>query len=638
MSNQPSSKSIIRDRYGAKSSYNRLRLNQPHINEKGLWEKNEYFYVWCPEFETEKADDGRPIDEWFDGEKSAVCAITIVKDLPPDVRRVPELTIEDRIRLLEEPLTHSDFNDLVAVQLGGNFPSWKISFEDDGERFCVAEVARELSSIEQTRLVRAIEILGFPVRIRVSEQHTEQGKAKPVKAPRTQDSRMTLLPSRYVRKNMGAAVADLVEADEEFWISHRSSLFTEEKQSAGDFLPDYFAQDSSSCLVDCSVFPPQNLRTYLSIYHVLYIVVPLEDKLTPFFAAAQVNQEDIFELARIGRVKFLIPQSVERYSAHFICEAAEKVSSSLLFSRRLCAATVVDARRRNPLFYPPFDIAERKIALRYLREIANNKSIGPIAQFYQGMYIEFKRIWSHFEYMLNLRGAMGTGALGIGALASVLYKSIHNRDLSLEFYSSAWPVEWASALNATVIPFHSDEFSTQTITELLASTYTGIQNNVLPNDIGSLQNVVQGLLTIDNDASIADFCAAFSGTEIDRFRKIAFEIAAHNQDEEYLHNAIEEFNTKVERFEKSQIRLRQLDIVGLLSAGTSIVASQMPDTASACVYVPLVIWLAKTIVDRKNVSKRLPDSRLLDTLNAINSFTNSDVVLVGRLRSCLRKE
>jgi hypothetical protein len=55
------------DFYGARKSYERLLLLQPHLRVSGLWQKDQFFFVVCPNLEDGLlTHDGQPLETWWD--------------------------------------------------------------------------------------------------------------------------------------------------------------------------------------------------------------------------------------------------------------------------------------------------------------------------------------------------------------------------------------------------------------------------------------------------------------------------------------------------------------------------------------------------------------------------------------------
>lgn len=256
--------------------------------------------------------------------------------------------------------------------------------------------------------------------------------------------------------------------------------------------------------------------------------------------------------------------------------------------------------------------------------------LGEVAQ-------ELKHIWSDMEYMMNFRGSMSTSVLGIGRLVSALVKGFTGKDLALELFTSAWNVEWGGVFDATVYPGRTEGYSEQGITEMIAGYYSGMEDKLVPNDPGSIEAVLEGLLAIDNDSALGDICEVFDGKDCDRLRNAVYEVALKNQDEGYLRCAIEKFNAKVEKYEGNTERLLSIDVAGALPIIATVAATMAGADPVAAGGVGLGTWLAKAMVSGKKASGIKPRSTILDTMKGINAFTPPDVVLVARLNSEVRR-
>jgi hypothetical protein len=464
MSSEPSYEPVD-DPYYARWSYERLLLLQPHIRVAGLWKHDQWFYAVCPDLEKGlAADDGQKLSQWFDNQGRAIGSpIRLVSRAPDGAVRVRERNAKELAELRGVPLTVSNVETCLAVSLPIGFPDFRLQTTPPD---AYVYVASALTPAQRRILEERLEPLRGGLRLTViidPERACQPPSMKP--------AALELIASKRLPSGFGGAVKRALEEDEEFWVKERQTVLASDFRKPAELLPEAFCSNASRCLVDASVFPPKNLRTYLSLYRNVAIVMPLAHSDQAILTSLRVNEDELVELARRRRIQFLLPQPVVRYPPRLLNRLAElEGQRPLLLSRRLAAATIADCRRRIPLLYPPFGIAERRLLLEGLAALTATDAAG-IAK---AIATELGRIWSPVEDNVEFRGAMATGFNGVGALSAAVLKHLTGHDQFLELCTAASSVEWAAALNATVFPVDVEGYSQQAATELCASLYSGI--------------------------------------------------------------------------------------------------------------------------------------------------------------------
>ena len=348
--------------------------------------------------------------------------------------------------------------------------------------------------------------------------------------------------------------------------------------------------------------------------------MPLADTFAEVLHSLGATEAELVLLAEAGRIRFLLPQPIDRYPAPLLNALAIRAPNSLLLSRTLAAATVADSRRRIPLLYPPLDITERHEVLRGLKgslEMLDAAS-RPLAA---AVFKALRRIWNRHEGWIARRGGTGTSQLGAGLIIAAAVDAVLGRDLLIELSHAAAYVEWAAALGAIVFPVVSDSYSEQGHAELCASVYSGVAEREVKVNFGQVDVVLRGILGLENDAPIADFQSAFEGEDVDRLRDIVSGIAEVNLDPEFLSHAISEFNSRVAQYEHRTEKQATHDLVGLAGALVPLVAER-----SSASFVGIGVWILNQLLTK------LPGGRLTDLVRGANAWARSDVVLVSRLR------
>lgn len=619
-----SSESAGRDRYGARFSYETLLLRQPHVPALGLYSKGVWFYVVCPGLEDAVADDGRPIVEWFEANRQLACPIRLVDAIPQDAKPVPHRTLAEVTDLSGEPLTSRDANLMMHQWLGHAFPFLSLKIVPNENS--TALVARPLTDDERNRLEVAYGRLGLwlPLQIEVTSS-VLQGPS-PKKRERQGD--LHLASSRWLPRNTSRQLRYRLEDDEDFWATARAVLWTEDAHEI-EALPAGFRGDAESrCLVDSAVCPPGNLRMYLVLHNPATFVLPLEQYTEAFLRSLDVTETELIKLCLMGRVQFVVPQSIDRYDQRFLTTLCEQASDALLFSRRLATETVVKSRSHVPLLYPAANIMERHQLLVALAGICTAEKDPRVRDLLTAVFGQLKRSWAETEYRLQFQGAMGTGFLGLAPAVAELIHKWSSVDVFVEASTAGFAVEWSNALGATLFPFHTEGYSAQRISEACASIYFGIPARDPVQAIGALEPILQGLLTPLNDADVIDLCRVFDGRSTKAFRETVQGIAEGAVTQEDLADEIGTFNRKVREFENREARLGWVD----LGAPATFLSPE-----GWLQYISLAAYIGAKLVSMRSARPTGWAGRLSDRLMATLTRSPREVVFVSRVGRQLTK-
>jgi hypothetical protein len=614
-------KQMWNDFCGARKSYERLLLLQPHIRVSGLWQKDYRFFVVCPDLQDGLlTHDGQPLNEWWNDSARVLCApMELVSAVPEGAVRLPERDIDELANLRGTPLTIPDIETLLGVALPCGFPAFGLE-TIQSDAFLYVETA--LSPAQTRLLYQHFEPIGADLHLKVIVDPARSKSHAPVAVT---GGGMNLVTSKRLAASFGAAAKVALEEDEDFWMRNRTKLFTGGIDATADLVPKAFRPDAGSCLVDASVFPPANLRTYLSLYNKILIVMPLDIAYTKALEALRATEDEVVELASRGRVQFVMPQSVHRYPPQLVSRLAELDNKPILLSRRLATLTVSDARRRIPFLYPPFGVADRRSMLEEFLAIANDAP----TETAKAIAVELGRIWCSAEEQIYFLGAMGTGLEGIGPLLAARIKAVTGSQVLLEMYRAAASVEWAAALGASVFPIQIDTYSDEAAVGLCASTYSGVPIET-PGPIGRTEIVIESLLALDDDAPIIEVADVFSGHDTDRLRKLVYGAVRSSSTAEELQKLVNGMNQRVKQFDHRMSHQTRSDFLALAGALAVFVPG-----------VPLLKFLnLGTYLLKQVFQNAQPNSattkRVVDWLRATNAWTTSDVVLVSRLRKDLK--
>jgi hypothetical protein len=577
----------------------------------------DYFIV-CSGVDSATAEDGTPIRTWFEGHAKIMCApVILVASIPPNAVEVPTRTLAELAIAKGDAVTVPDLFLDLSLLLPKTFPRFKFSDLGPGGAFTVTTES-SLTEEEKGHIQQAFR--GLAAASLDLHFDVVPGVANQTEFQRIIPGDLDLIPGRALPSRFTSDLRWLVEEDEERWVTNRVSLFTGKSTSAAEYLPPEFRPKRSRCLIDSTAFPPPNVRMFLPLFEETVLTMPLADTCAKVLNSLAATEAELVSLAEAGRVRFLLPQPIDRYPAPLLNALALRAPSSLLFSRTLAAATVADSRRRVPLLYPPLDITERHEVLRDLKGSLEMLDVTsrPLAA---AIFEALRCIWNRYEGWIARRGATGTSQLGAGRIIAAAVEAVLGRDLLIELSHAAAYVEWAAALGATVFPVVSDSYSEQGHAELCASVYSGVEGREVKVNFGQVDVVLRGILGLENDAPIADFQSAFQGGDVDRLRGIVSGIAEVNLAPEFLSHAVSEFNGRVAQFERRVEKQVTHDFVALAGALAPLVVER--PSAS---FVGIGVWILNQLLTK------LPGGRLTDLVRGANAWARSDVVLVSRLR------
>jgi hypothetical protein len=309
----------------AKWTLDRFLLLQPHVPIEGMFFDGATFIIVCPSLEQAVTTEGRPLREWFQREcRPAAMPISISHRRPPNARAVPIRTLAEIAEDVGQPRGLVDlFRDLSQL-LTAPFPL--VGVDEDERANVIVLVARPLDGEERNSLDRACERLGFWFETNVEVRP----EASP---PRPADTALELVTTRALPPSVSRRVRDLAEADEDFWVDNRRELLCEASVSESLTRSPWEDVRGASCVVG-TTFPPQNIRTYLSLYSTVVLIAPIAESLQQTLSALGVRRAELTELVARGHVRVLFPQSLSRYDLPWIDELAQAGAPSLLFSRR----------------------------------------------------------------------------------------------------------------------------------------------------------------------------------------------------------------------------------------------------------------------------------------------------------------
>ena len=606
------------DKYHARYAYEALLIQQSHIDFGGLWVLGEMYYVVCESLaEKPLTQDGRDLESWFDNScRPVACPVRLVSEKPKGSLHVMARTVLELSQLNGEPITLAEFVREIFSILPREFPLVAVL---DAPRKLIFKIERSISVEEENVLHIALDSLGVFLDVELEVVCAEDVLGlKQSRASNGRVQSIELISSKYVVDGVPSNLLLAYEEDEDFWVDNRVKVFSECENGAS-YLPDSFAQGTSSCFIDASAFVPGNIRRQLPYFRRVIMAMPLADELPAVLNGLRISEGELLELAARGRVQFALPQSVERYPFRFLADLLAVAPSSVLLSRRMAAASISESRRRFPLLYPTLGSFERYQVLRLLSRVSEKTSLPVISILLR----QLAASWVGMERNVSARGAMSCWDSGVSSIVGEIHHYYTGQDVRLELGFAGASVEWSAALGSMYCPIQVEGYSDAVAAQLCASFYSGVNGMSDSNIILDMGVLANGLLAIDNDASVLEVDSIFSPSDIDRLGDLLRGREQGGGIQEY----ISKLNDEISKFESAQERLKRIDMLGLGGAVAGVLTSSP--------YVPVVAWLLKyVLLDASPKDEGM--LRAVEWLRAVNSLASPDAIMVSRLRNKLR--
>jgi hypothetical protein len=519
--------------------------------------------------------------------------------------------------------------------LGASFPPFSlVATEKDIE----IHVESDLDAAALARLKAAAEALDEPVAITIL---FPSKPAQSLSFYRRASGDLMLLPALSLAPEVPRAVRWLAEEDEEFWLSQREEALLGGKGLAGSAMfPHSWDRKEFRCVVDATVFPAANIRSYLTLFDTIFLGLPLGDKFAEALKHLGATRSELVQLVGSGRVKILLPHSIERYDLRWLAEALEAKPDGLVSSRRIACGVLADTRRRLPFIHPNLDLAERRILMTAMQAAANDVEVPEdLRTHFQVVAKECASIWNFAAIAIQRDGATQSDRVGVGWLASQLFEKFTGQERTLEIMSAARGMSWAAALDAHAFPNSTKDYSEDAACQMLAALSSPLGDREVMVADPRVHRMVDGLLAIDGDLPVLEFAAQFRGPDIERFRRILADTANWNQDDAFLDGEMKKFNAEVQQYERRPNRLRTMNVTSLVAAAGSEIAPHLsPNLQHSFHHVPIGIWLLGMVLARASepAAQGAILGRFWDYTNGLLARTPPRAVLISRLRQQVR--
>ncbi len=294
----------------------------------------------------------------------------------------------------------------------------------------------------------------------------------------------------------------------------------------------------------------------------------------------------MLELSHQGVVRWLVPQSIDRYDQEWLADLTDAAPTSVLLSRRLALLATLDQRRRNPLYQLTVTAYERRGVLRALHRLEDGSD--GAGDFLRALAHALSDHWAGSEYFLQSRGAMASISGGLARHATELGKTVFGRDLFIELGASAQNVEWAGARGAHLASDDGEGYSSAGADGFLVALASGGDRGPLSTRSPRELLLAEELLAFDNDTNVIEFVGELGKGDLARFRRLVDELAG-TQSEEALAEKVRMWNKQVRSYERRPDPLRSFNIAGI----ALVAASQFSPIDVIRAVVPLMAPLVR---------------------------------------------
>lgn len=618
---------IMPDRW-TRWSFDRLRLLQPHIQTHGLFQMEQRFYIQVSNLSEAKARDGKSLSEWFKDNKAMTSPVELSSEVPNGSVKIKDRTPLELASLAGTPRTIADIINELNLLLGIDFPRFRAKDFPPYDGY--VEVERQLNDIETIKLNDALKSLQIEInwKIIVKPDFEESTSAEPKLRP---EGNIELLTARFPALGRSSKnLQRLMESDEQYWVDSGRRIL------AGDapkdsFVPSSWSKEKNTSILNASTFTTDNIRNHICLFEETNLIFPISQNYQDALGSLGIAENDLVSLAESGKLKIVLPLTVERYPIRVLDQLSEAAPGQILFPRRLTAGLIQNSRKKFPFLFPSCSLEARQQYLRASLEIGDLLADTPLKSIFD-IYSEFMiDNWPSFEEIYNRRGPLGLQTHGMGALISHFAKKIANQNIFLELGYADLGIGIASALGSTYFPHEgSASWSDEGVSSLMASVYTGGPGQILSGYQRRLNVVLDGVLSIRKDVPVTELAEAMKSSDINRLRKMAFQMASDKKvSVESISENLKSFNKQIECIESKRERLAKWDIGSvILSVPGTLVGIEQP-----------VIGFVLGLLGQR-ISKEIPGLRarhpiagsVIDSLESMILTSHPDKIFLARLR------
>ena len=351
------------------------------------------------------------------------------------IREVAPLSDADAIgQMTGLPLRHAD----IVTLLLSRFPSIDLLniCEISKDRTIRILVGKELDLQMQEEVMQFVDSFELPVKFHLEASSTSKGSNL---------SSSTGFPLSIVASRLRPGAPSYVPQDEAFWFDNIAQISRNELRIESSL---DLRDDVSRCYLDLTTNQDQiNLRQAIVLYDEVWCSLPLEAMQAQFLQEQGLTEDDLLNLAEIGRLRFVTTQPEERLSVRFLEAAHERNPTAILGRRTTTALLVSDVVRTAENSY--FNNSEIAAMLPQVCDVIAGLSNRERHDLLRVFLWPFASRRGSLHNLLE-RGSWGSPVMDLAEIVSGDLESIHGVDLRLELKTLSPPVHVAHALNATL--------------------------------------------------------------------------------------------------------------------------------------------------------------------------------------------
>ncbi|WP_131826067.1 hypothetical protein [Salinivibrio sp. MA351] len=445
--------------------YERFRLQTAQYNHGGLYTDGENFYALIGDAADTRESPDSLIDTYNHYRTVTVPPAIIISELNESLEKIPTRGQLEIINHKGESFLYDEVTNYLNRYVPKKYQPFHFDYSFATQEFeLITRTPLSLEDKEEIELT--LSSIGFDG-YKYIFSHNETIPDYPGKTtlqPNRKDN-LILSASSFIKKQFTKPMLELYEEDEEFWLENRHSVFTGDNNlKREDYLPESFLGSETRCFIDASVFPRDNLRIYLSLYEIVIIALPFNMEPEQFYTMLRIEAFEFKELIKRKRLLFVIPQNLSRYSQRLLLEIINTRPESVIFSRRLTAASLEKIQEKSQLLGKTFS-SDEQYQFLHLCYKSKNRWLEIIAN-------SLAKQWEVGPQLIERDGAVSVYYMGASTLAVNTLKE-REKDFTLELSSAAISLEYSLGLGAHHLPFDQPEYSEIKACEIISNFYNG---------------------------------------------------------------------------------------------------------------------------------------------------------------------
>lgn len=603
--------------------YDCFRFNTPQYSHRGLFTDGEGIYAIVSEVEKQPELLSKLNEEYKNCRTLCVPQPTIIGVIDSSLVLIEARTKNEKTQSNWQRMNHYEMNNDLVLHIPKRYHPFYADFSWATNQFKLT-FKKPITDDDKSDIKLICESLGyqgFEYVFEINDSIDEFVGVVEFKC--NTHNNMDLIASGLIQKQFSKSLLMKYEEDEDFWIQYRHSIFSaDDDVKPSDYLPPSFTLKRSRCFVDASVFPRLNLRVYLTLYEQVVIALPLDSKSECFYQMFMINKNELKELVARGRLLFVIPQNLARYSQDLLLDILSVDPNSVIFSRQLAASTIQGIQSKIGIVGTTFSSDEQYHFLNHLSRI-DSQEVKRLAAV-------LSEQWQFGESIVNREGATAAFRLGISNLAIRGYQE-KGQDYLIELSTASSSYEFAQGLKAHHFPFDGDTYSENAACHIVSSLYNGVLSDSNKIKESELSVLLNDIFTINNDMDILELDSSLSHSLIRSLPGIVSDYSS--LDEHTLFNKMRILRQEVRDIERNKKRITKLNLSGFIP--TAIGAGMELYNQKGGAFVALGGWLLN-VLNVYAQSSDLFNNPIFTRLSSINHFTSHDAIIVQKVRDSVR--